>query len=250
MNSYIKQGDCLELMREIPDKSIDLIICDLPYGVTKNKWDKQIDWQELWVQYKRIIKDNAAIVLFGQGKFFVDLVNSNRKWFRYDLIWDKVIISGFLNAYRMPLRKHEQIAIFYKHLPTYNPQMSYGHKPTHNAGKINPNKAEVNHNYGKFTRAIIKRQGCTDRMPTSIIQFSKAHPSGCRHPTEKPVELLEYLIKTYSNENEVVLDNCIGSGSTAVACIRTNRRYIGFELEKEYYDIAIKRIEIEKIKKI
>ena len=109
MVDYIKQGDCLELMREIPDKSIDLIICDLPYGVTKNKWDKQIDWQELWVQYKRIIKDNAAIVLFGQGKFFVDLVNSNRKWFRYDLIWDKVIISGFLNAYRMPLRRHEQI---------------------------------------------------------------------------------------------------------------------------------------------
>lgn len=251
MNSYIKQGDCIELMQEISDKSIDLILCDLPYGITKNKWDKQINLEKLWLEYKRIIKDNGVIALFCQGKFFSDLINSNREWYRYDLVWDKVIISGFLNAYRMPLRRHEQIAIFYKHLPTYNPQMTYGHKPIHNTGKLNPLKKEVNHNYGKFTRAIMKRVGKTDRMPTSIIRISKSHPGACNHPTEKPVELLEYLIKTYTNENEVVLDNCIGSGSTAVACIRTNRKYIGYELEKEYFDIAIKRIENEiKIKRI
>lgn len=243
MTDYIKQGNCLELMKEIPDKSVDMILCDLPYGITKNKWDNPLDFERLWEQYKRIIKENGAICLFGQGKFFSDLINSNRGWYRYDLVWDKVMISGFLNAYRMPLRQHEQIAVFYKHLPTYNPQLTYGHKAIHGRGKIDLSKPEVNHNYGKFTRAIYHRAGKTDRMPTSILRVSKAHPGTSIHPTEKPVELLEYLIKTYTNDGEIVLDNCMGSGSTIVACIRTNRHYIGYEIEKEYYEKAKERIE-------
>lgn len=246
---YIKQGDCLELMKEIPDKSIDMILCDLPYGVTRNKWDKQIDLEKIWCEYKRIIKEKGAIVLFGQGKFFSDLINSNRKWYRYDLVWDKGIITGFLNAYKMPLRKHEQIGVFYKHLPTYNPQMTYGHKKIHKKGKLRTGKAEVNHNYGKFSRAITNREGKTDRFPTSIISITKRHPGVTNHPTEKPVELLEYLIKTYSKEGDLILDNCMGSGSTAIACIKTDRHYIGYEIEKEYYEIAKARIEKTQIEK-
>lgn len=192
----LRQGDCLELMKDIPDKSIDMILCDLPYGVTQNKQDITLPFDKLWENYERIIKDNGAILLFGQGTFYVDLVNSNRKLFRYDLVWDKQLTSGFLNAKRMPLRQHEQIAVFYKKLPTYNPQFKHG----------------------------------------------KPHPSIAKHRTEKPVALLEYLIKTYTNEDDLVLDNCMGSGSTGVACINTNRNFIGIELSEEYYNIAKERI--------
>lgn len=244
MVDYIKQGDCLELMKEIPDKSVDMILCDLPYGITKNKWDKPLDMKKLWGLYERIIKDNGAICLFGQGKFFVELASSNLKLYRYDLVWDKVMKTGFLNARRMPLRVHEQIAVFYKRLPVYNPQYSEG--SLIRGKKEIVVKEEVNHNYGKFVRKKENvRVGQTNRFPSSIIKIAKAPRKVGQHPTEKPIELLEYLIKTYTNEGEVVLDNCMGCGSTVIACIRTNRHYIGYELEQEYYETAKERIESE-----
>jgi site-specific DNA-methyltransferase (adenine-specific) len=237
----LRQGDCLEVMKDIPDKSIDMILCDLPYGVTRNKKDKVIPFNNLWEQYTRIIRDNGAIILFGQGLFFIDLVNSNRKLFRYDLIWDKVLTSGFLNAKRMPLRQHEQIAVFYKKLPVYNPQFSKG-KPLHGRGISYLTKEHKNNNYGEFKQLNDVRKGNTDKYPTSILKYSKVHPSKTIHPTEKVIELLEYLIKTYTNENDIVLDNCAGSMSTAIACLNTNRKGIMIEKDKEYFNIGCERI--------
>lgn len=235
----LKQGDCLKLMKDIPDNSIDMILCDLPYGITNNAKDKQIDFMFLWRQYNRIIKDNGAILLFSQGVFFVDLVNSNRKLFKYDIVWDKQPTSGFLNANRMPLRQHEQIAVFYKKQPTYNPQKFKG-KPNHSKGKL---KKNANNNYGEFGFVDNKEELGDMKHPTSVVSFPKPHPSIAKHRTEKPIALLEYLIKTYTNENEVVLDNTMGSGSTGVACINTNRRFIGIELDENYFSIAKERIE-------
>ena len=235
------QGDCLELMKDIPDKSIDLILCDLPYGTTRNSWDEVIPFDKLWAQYNRIIKDNGAILLFAQGKFYINLVNSNMKMFRYDLVWDKELVSGFLNAKRMPLRRHEQVAVFYKHLPTYNPQFTQG-KPLHSKGTSYKEKELTNNNYGDFKATNDDRAGSTEKYPISIMKFQKPHPSVCVHPTEKPVALLEYLVKTYTNEGDVVLDNCMGSGSTGVACQNTNREFIGMELDEDYYKLACERI--------
>ena len=235
------QGDCLELMKDIPDKSVDLILCDLPYGTTRNSWDEVIPFDKLWTQYNRIIKDNGAILLFAQGKFYINLVSSNMKLFRYDLVWDKQLISGFLNAKRMPLRQHEQIAVFYKHLPTYNPQFTEG-KPLHSKGTAYKTKELTNNNYGEFKATDDDRAGSTQKYPTSIVRFQKPHPSAVIHPTEKPIELLEWLIKTYTNEGDTVLDNCMGSGSTGVACKNTNREFIGMELDEKYFKIACDRI--------
>lgn len=234
------KGDCLELMKDIPDKSIDMIICDLPYGKTKNKDDVRLPFERLWFIYKRIIKNNGCIALFGQGSFYVDLVNSNPKMFRYDLVWDKQLTSGFLNAKKMPLRQHEQIAIFYKKLPTYNPQFSKG-KPLHSRGTAYKSKEAKNQNYGKYT-AVDGCAGSTDKYPTSIVEFQKPHPSVALHRTEKPVALLEYLVKTYTNEGDTVLDNCMGSGSTGVACANTGRRFIGMELDEGYFNVAKERL--------
>ena len=242
----LRQGDCLELMKEIPDKSIDMILCDLPYGVTQNKKDICLPFDKLWEQYKRIIKDNGCIALFGQGLFYIDLVNSNRKMFRYDIVWDKVLTSGFLNAKKMPLRKHEQIAIFYKKQPTYNPQFTQG-KPLHSKGKSYKSKEHKNQNYGKFNITNDDRAGSTEKYPTSIISFKKCHPSISLHPTEKSIECLEWLIKTYTQKNETILDNCMGSGSTGVACVNTNRSFIGIELDENYFNIAKQRIESAKV---
>jgi len=230
-------GDCLELMKDLPDKSIDLILCDLPYGVTQNKKDISLSFDCLWENYNRIIKDTGAILLFGQGLFFVDLINSNRKMFRYDLVWDKELTSGFLNANRMPLRSHEQIGVFYKKQPTYNPQFSIGNA-LHGRGTAYKTKELKNNNYGKFEVTADNRKGSTKKYPKSILRFTKSHPSKSQHPTEKPTSLLEYLIKTYTNEGETVLDNCMGSGSTGFACINTNRNFIGMELDETYFSIA------------
>ena len=235
---YIECGDCLELMNDIPDGSIDMILCYLPYGTTKNKWDSVIPFEPLWEQYNRVIKDNAAIVLFSQMPFTVDLVASNYKDFRYEWIWEKLYASGHLNANRMPMKKHENILVFYKKLPTYNPQFTKGKpyvatrsKHSSNYGKQKDNTTTIND--GK-------------RYPVDIIKFNNDRGL---HTTQKPVELLEYLIKTYTNEGEIVLDNCMGSGSTCVACVNTNRHYIGFELDQQYYDIACKRLdEVENMK--
>ena len=239
-------GDCLVEMKNISDKSVDMICCDLPYGVTQNSSDVTIPFKPLWDEYERIIKDNGAIVLFAQGLFYVDLVNSNRKLFRYDLIWNKVLTSGFLNAKRMPLRQHEQIAVFYKKLPVYNPQFSTG-KPLHGKGKAYLTKEHKNQNYGNFNMTDDLRKGTIEKYPTSILKFPKPHPSIAKHRTEKSIDCLEWLIKTYTNEGDLVLDNCMGSGTTGVACKNTNRNFIGIELDETYFNIAKNRIEIGEI---
>ena len=243
--NYIKQGDCLELMKDIPNKSIDMILCDLPYGVlnksNKNaKWDSVIPFDELWKHYNRIIKDNGAIVLFSSGMFTANLMLSNPKMWRYNLIWKKGDrTSGFLNANRQPMRNHEDIVVFYKKQPTYNPQMEYAgiEKANHTKGKLK--ETQTNNCYGEFTntQTVISEY----KYPKSIINIQPEHKD-FYHPTQKPTELLEWLIKTYTNENEIVLDNTMGSGSTCVACINTNRHYIGFELEEKYFNIAKERI--------
>lgn len=227
-------GDCLELMKNIPDKSIDMILCDLPYGTTHNKWDTVIPFDKLWAQYNRIIKDHGAIVLFSQMPFGASLIMSNPKMFRYEWIWEKNQAAGFLNAKKMPLRKHENILVFYKHLPTYNPQgLIKLDEPIQEEGSANRNGK----NYGVADKSFIRTH---TNYPTDIITFSK---DAGYHPTQKPVDLLEYLIKTYTNEGDLVLDNCMGSGSTGVACVNTNRDFIGMELNEEYFKIACERIE-------
>lgn len=238
-------GDCLELMKDIPDKSVDTIICDLPYEVlNKNnkhaQWDKMLPLDALWEQYNRVIKDNGAIILFGQGMFTAQLMMSNPKMWRYNLIWQKGgRCSGFLNAKKMPLREHEDILVFYKSLPTYNPQnvKCEPHKRNHSRGK--QEKEQTNRCYGNFGKAedIIT----DEKYPKSILNFKRPHPQ--IHPTQKPVALLEYLIKTYTNEGDTVLDNCMGSGSCGVAAVNTNRKFIGIELDENYFNIAKKRIE-------
>lgn len=244
------QGDCLEIMKNIPDKSIDMILCDLPYGVLNKsnsnaKWDSVIPFDDLWNSYERIIKDNGCIALFADGMFMANLMQSNKKMWRYNLVWDKELTSGFLNANRMPLRSHEEICIFYKKLPTYNPQFTEG-EPLHGMGKKFSQEKNKNNNYGDFdscNNPSAKREGDTKKYPKSIIKFPR--PASCVmvHPTQKPVELLEWLIKTYTNKNETVLDTCMGSGSTGVACKNLNRDFIGIELNEEYFNIAKERIE-------
>lgn len=240
-NIQLFNGDCLEVMKQIPNESIDMICCDLPYGTTQNKDDIIIPFEPLWNEYERIIKENGCIALFAQGLFYVDLVNSNRKLFRYDLVWDKVLTSGFLNAKRMPLRQHEQIAIFYKKLPIYNPQFTEG-KPLHGKGKSYMDKELKNQNYGQFHATEDLRKGSTEKYPTSILRFPKPHPSVAKHRTEKSIECLEWLIKTYTNEGNIVLDNCMGAGSCGIACKNTNRDFIGIELDENYFNIAKERI--------
>lgn len=235
-------GDCLDLMQNIEDKSIDCIITDLPYGVTaKNKWDEVIPFDLLWKQYNRIIKDHAAIILFGQDKFTAKCMLSNEKMHRYNLIWKKVLPSGFLNANRMPLREHEDIMVFYKKLPTYNPQKVKG-KPCHTKGKsvgsMNDQQLQ-NNNYNDFK--VVNTKGDM-KFPTSILEFSKPHPSVTLHPTQKSLELLEWLIKTYTNKVDLVLDSCMGSGTTGVAAKNLHRRFIGIEKEEKYFEIAKNRI--------
>ena len=228
----LRQGDCLELMKDIPDKSIDMILCDLPYGTTRNKWDSIIPLNDLWMQYERIIKDNGAIVLFSQMPFTAELVHSNLNLFKYEWIWQKENGTGFLNAKKMPLKIHENIEIFYKKTPTYNPQMRKGFKP------YSQMSGRGSSNYGEQIRIQTINDG--ERYPIDIIEFKRDKEK--LHPTQKPVALLEYLIKTYTNENETVLDNCMGSGSTGVASINTNRNFIGIELDENYYKIACERI--------
>ena len=241
----LRKGDCLEIMKDIPDKSIDAIICDLPYGVLNKanvnaKWDSVIPFVPLWTQYERVIKDSGAIILFGQGMFSAELMISNKKIWRYNLIWDKVAKTGFLNANRMPMRQHEDILVFYKKLCTYNPQMvkCEPHKRNHGKGK---NEAPTNSCYGKFvsTPTIIS----DEKFPSSIISIPKPHKNtDYYHPTQKSIECLEYLIKTYTNEGDTVLDNTMGSGTTGVAAVNLNRSFIGIELDAGYFEIAENRI--------
>lgn len=234
----LRKGDCLKLMHDIQDKSIDLILCDLPYGKTKNLWDKAIPMDALWGQYNRIIKDTGAVLLFGSGIFSARLILSNPRMFRYDLEWVKTTPTGFLNANRAPLRAHEDILVFYKHLPTYNPQKTHEHTRKTSTAEHKRNCAKYT-GYGLYEN---KGYDSTDRFPTSILAFKSDRQTCHLHPTQKPVALLEYLIRTYTNEGDTVLDNCMGSGSTGVACVNTGRNFIGMELDDNYFDIAKSRL--------
>lgn len=225
-------GNCLEIMPSIPDKSVDCILCDLPYGTTQNKWDSVISLDKLWEQYKRVIKDNGAIVLFAQTPFDKVLGCSNLSWLRYEWIWKKENGTGFLNAKKAPLKIHENVLVFYKNKPTYNPQMRKGYKPYENKN------GTYSKNYGCQKDVITISNG--ERYPIDILEFSRDKQK--LHPTQKPIALIEFLIKTYTNEGDIVLDNCMGSGTTGVACINTNRKFIGIELNEDYYAIANERI--------
>jgi DNA modification methylase len=238
MSIELYHGDCLELMKSIPDGSVDMVLCDLPYGTTtKNKWDSILPLEEMWNLTKKVIKPNGAILFFGQPPFSSMLIMSNIEMFRYEWIWKKTLPQGFLNSKKMPLRATENISVFYKKLPTYNPQMKKG-KPYDKGIR----KANCTTNYGDFGETIaINKSG--DRYPINELEFSNANHQEIYHPTQKPVPLLEYLIKTYTNENETVLDFTMGSGSTGVACINTNRNFIGIEKDDKYFEIAKKRIE-------
>ena len=234
-------GDCLEVMKNIPDKSVDMILCDLPYGTTECKWDKHINSTIMWEQYTRIIKDTGNIVLFGSQPFATRLIQSNPKMFRYEIIWIKSRQTGFANANYRPMKKHENILVFTKSSTstagdihaTYNPQglIDCERKTKRTSRGFQGERENSKDEYiSKFKN-----------YPTSVVEFSSEGKTV--HPTQKPVDLLEYLIKTYTNENEIVLDNTMGSGSTGVACMNTNRKFIGIELDDKYFNIAKERIE-------
>lgn len=239
----IYHGDCLQLMREIPSHSVDMILADPPYG-TLNKsnpdaqWDKEVDLRALWYHYKRIIKPNGAILLFGQGVFAAKLIMSNQKWFKFDFAWDKVRKSNFLNCKKMPMRQHEQVLVFYDKPPTYNPQMVFTGKPNHGRSRKEESKTNCFGRYAQ-TETIVSNY----KYPGTIIKFPKEHnKEAWLHATAKPVNLLRWLIRTYSNEGDLVLDNFVGSGSTIIAAIEEKRDWIGIELSEKYFEIAKKRI--------
>lgn len=235
MAEWLFNGDCLEIMPELIKRGIkvDMILCDLPYGTTQNKWDSLIPLDKLWSSYKSIIKDNGAIVLFAQIPFSTTLGASNLPMLRYEWIWKKPLATGFLNANRMPLKNHENILVFYKSLPTYNPQKTEGkpYKAKRSAipcTSYNPvDNLPTNNETG-------------ERYPVDVIEFNADKEK--LHPTQKPVGLCEYLIKTYTNEGQLIMDNCMGSGTTGVACKNLNRNFIGIELDKKYFEIAKERI--------
>src|SRR5699024_6405586 len=231
----IYNEDCLEGMKRIPDGSVDMILCDLPYAQTSNYWDSIIPFEPLWEQYERVIKDNGAIVLTAKGKFLFQLVNNNYGDYRYDWIWNKRKDSNFAHVKKMQLNVNEYADVYYKKTPTYNPIMTEG-KPYTQKRKQESVKG-IADNLGRHT-TISKGL----RYPKTIIEVDGIAQRHIIHPTQKPVALFEYLIKTYTNENETVLDNCMGSVTTAVACLNTNRNYIGFELDEEYYNASLDRI--------
>ena len=233
------RGDCLKIMPTIPNKSIDMVLCDLPYGTTNCKWDSVIDLSKLWNEYERIIKDNGAIVLTAQTPFDKVLGASNLKLLRYEWIWEKTSATGHLNAKKMPMKAHENILVFYKNLPTYNPQKTTGHKRKTSKAehKTNCIESEVYNKGQKLTT-----YNSTERYPRSVLLFASDKQKIKLHSTQKPLSLMEYLIETYTNEGDTVLDNAAGSGTTGVACKKLNRRFIGIENNDKYLKIAKHRI--------
>ena len=228
-------------MAKLPDKSIDMVLCDLPYGTTaRNKWDNVIPLDLLWEQYGRIVKDDGVIALWSQMPFTAILAASNMKLFRYEWIVEKTNATGFLNANRMPMKAHENVLIFYKKLPVYHPQMTHGHerKISTAAHKRNSKKSMDYGEHGLTT------YDSTDRYPRDVLTFSWDKQKSRLHPTQKPVAACEYFIATYTDKGDTVLDNCMGSGTTGVACRNLGRNFIGIELEKEYFDIAEKRLQL------
>jgi site-specific DNA-methyltransferase (adenine-specific) len=232
------KGDCLELMKDIPDKSIDMILCDLPYGTTACKWDVVIPFDELWEQYNRVIKDNGAIVLFGSEPFSSKLRMSNLKMYKYDWKWLKSRKTGFQIVKKRPLKSYEDINVFYKKQPTYyNTELIKLENPI--------NSYRKNGKGGSLLNTVKCKKGRMQEYTNynkDTLYFNNEHNVNAFHPTQKPVALMEYLIKTYTNDGDLVLDNCMGSGSTGVACINTNRKFIGMELDENYFEIAQNRI--------
>lgn len=237
-HSVLVNADCFDVFPFIEDKSINAIICDLPYGKTKNKWDSVLELKALWKQYERVICDNGIIVLFGQDKFSARLMLSNEKLHRYNIIWEKTTPTGHLNAKKMPLRSHEDILVFYKQLPTYNPQKTTGHERKVSTAHHKRDSKKTT-NYGEYG---LTTYDSTERYPKSVWKFATDKQKEALHPTQKPILLLEEIIKTYTNENDMVLDNTMGSGTTNLACLKLNRKSIGIEKEKQYYDVAVRRL--------
>lgn len=238
-------GDCLELMAQIPDGSVDMIFADLPYGTTNCDWDIRIPFDRLWQHWNRIAKENAAIILTGQQPFTTDIISSNRKYFRYEIIWEKTQKLGFLDANRKPLRAHENIIVFYRKLPTYNPQ-----KVTTVNTTVDRKGTDVvlSEHYGNYNKNKTWKEDGT-RYPHSVIKISNwngalfgNNSKATKHPTQKPVELLDWLIKTYTNEGDTVMDCCMGSGTTGVSCKKNGRHFIGIEKEQSFYDVAVSRV--------
>jgi len=227
-------GDCLQLMFDLSDNSVDMVCCDMPYGTTACKWDTVLPLDMLWHHYKRVVKDDGAIVLFAAQPFTSALIMAEPKMFKYDWIWQKPKGTGHLNAKRQPMRDKEDICVFYVKQPTYNPQMTSGKPFGKKTGK--KQQSGVTGTHGEF-----RNINHGTRYPKQVLQFPVVE-RGVLHPTQKPIELVEYLISTYTNEKHTVLDNCMGSGTTGVACRNLNRKFIGIEKDKEYFDIATKRI--------
>ena len=245
MNIDLRLGDCLELMKDLPDKSIDAIICDLPYGTTDCKWDVIIPFDRLWSEYERVIKDNGVIVLFGNEPFSSVLRTSNLKLYRYDWIWEKTKATGFQNSKIQPMRKYENLSVFYKHKPTYNPQGLI--KKENITSNVRSGNIKNEHSFNTYKGK--KPVAEYTNYPVNIVKFKNASGKGHLHPTMKPLSLIEYMIRTYTNEGDMVLDNTMGSGTTGVACIKTNRNFIGMELDETYYNLAKKRVEEKKEEK-
>lgn len=254
MNYHLYQGDCLNEMNRIQKNSIDMILTDLPYGTTRNRWDVLIPFEPLWSQYLRVIKENGAIVLFGSEPFSTFLRMSQIKLYRYDWIWLKTLGSGFLNAHKMPLKSHEIISVFYKKPPTYNAQKTRKENTNIGREKTNsPSKEKGESNWGSYRPHAWIEDG--SRFPCSVIKFSNWNGAlfgntshAVMHTTQKPIDLLKYLILTYTNENENVLDSCMGSGSCGVACVQTNRNFVGIEKDETFYKRACAWIKEEQNK--
>lgn len=239
----VYQGDCLSIMKDIEDKSVSLIFADLPYGggITDLKWDSQIDLTALWIQYKRILKPNGVVLLYATQPFASNLINSNPKWFKYDWVWIKTQAANFQLAKKMPLKKHESILVFYGKKPIYNPQMWKGETKMKRIGteKYQDRKSDM---YLSSKPANLKAVASDLYYPTTILNFPSVSRNKSLHPTQKSVGLAEFLIKTYTNENDLVLDNTAGSSTTAIACINTNRPWIMIEQDKKYVEISLQRI--------
>ena len=250
-NITLLNGDCLKMMKEIPDNSIDMVLCDLPYGTSASSWDKKLPMNDLWNEYKRIIKHNRAIVLFSQQPFTSLLITSNIEMWKYNWIWEKDNGTNFMNSHFCPLKITEDICVFGNGATSfvkngenliYNPQFSEGKPYSIISGNQKSNSAVVRG--GKGGRDDVggyKTESDGKRYPKNLIKFNRDKDK--LHPTQKPVSLCEYLIQTYTNEGDVVLDNCMGSGTTGIACLNTNRKFIGMELDDTYFEIAKKRIE-------
>jgi site-specific DNA-methyltransferase (adenine-specific) len=235
MNIDLKLGDCLEILKYVKDKTVDMVLCDLPYGTTdKNEWDKTLDLSILFKHYDRIIKDNGIILLYAQQPFASDLINAYRKYFRYEMIWEKTKPVGFFNAKKMPLRSHENILVFYKKLPKYNPTLKDCNKKVKR-----PDESGV---YGTRISRSNDYTMTKTGYPRTVLKYTNVFKPQL-HPTQKNVELNEFLIKLFTDENDFVIDNTMGSCSTGVACLNTNRRFLGIELDENYYEVAKKRVE-------